>query len=86
MIWLIWPNGIKHMQKDGINNARVSDAWFLKSPLSSLFQQFEAQLKQQQTVISFWKISKLLKEQKVKIRNHPEVDMIIHCSKQYLQG
>ena len=74
------------MQKDGINNARVSDAWFLKSPLSSLFQQFEAQLKQQQTVISFWKISKLLKEQKVKIRNHPEVDMIIHCSKQYLQG
>ena len=71
------------MQKDGINNARVSDAWLLKSPLSSLFQQFEAQLKQQQT---FWKISKLLKEQKVKIRNHPEVDMIIHCSKQYLQG
>ena len=35
------------MQKDGINNARVSDAWLLKSPLSSLFQQFEAQLKQQ---------------------------------------
>ena len=34
-----------------------------------------------------WKISEW-KEQKVKIRNHPEVDMIIHCSKltQYLQG
>ena len=35
--------------------------------------------------IHTWKISKR-KEQKVKIRNHPEVDMIIHCFKQYLQG
>ena len=44
------------MQKDGINNARVSDAWFLKSPLSSLFQQFEAQLKQQQIFLENFQI------------------------------